>query len=191
MFYPDRNDFNFTGDLSISVWVRPVDIKPYNYGGNTVLSNNLGETTRQIFGKGQNDANDNYELFLIRQKIYFEWADKVTSQMYHAVTPDILSVGTNPWTYITVSVHNNALSIYRNGVSQPLTYYSGSTPGINAAYTPTQVVRLRDNNNPVSIGTQVYGGNSYVFRGSIGNVAVYNREMTAGEIQYNMANCRA
>lgn len=172
--FPDDPTLKYTGDMSIAVSIRPTTT------GDSANSANW----HQIIGKGVtvgvNDENDNYQFFQMGDRLYFEWNDAVTGIHYHAMTPTgILQAG--QWNNLNVVVQNGHLSIYDNGLSQPLSYYQSNVPGVNPVGAPT--VRLQNNNNPVTIGKQNGSpGNEFYFNGDIGGIALYNRGLTPAEI---------
>ena len=67
--------------------------------------------------------------------------------------------------------------------SQPSTVYTGNVP--NAGTATGATVNLQDNNFPVKIGKQNSDANPFYYEGNIGNMALYNRPLTANEIQQN------
>jgi hypothetical protein len=172
--FPDDPTLKYTGDLTISVAIRPTTT------GDSANSANW----HQIIGKGVtvgvNDENDNYQFFQMGDRLYFEWNDAVTGTHYHAMTPTgVLQAG--EWNYLTVVVQGGHLSIYHDGVSEPLSYYQSNVPGVNPIGAPT--VRLQNNNNPVTIGKQNGSpGNEFYFTGDIGGIGLYNRALTPEEI---------
>lgn len=96
----DNPDVSFTGSMGISLWMQPT----------TAGSNGYHE----ILGKGSNgDVNDNYDLFIIDRKLWFEWTDKVTGQMCHIMTNSQVWDGSSPsWKYVTFNVDSGTPSIY-------------------------------------------------------------------------------
>ena len=137
----DNPDLDFTGDLSLSLWLDPDTTSGYH----------------QIVGKGQSgDTNENYELFLINGKLYFEWTDRTTGQIYHIETDS--SVVTTDLRYVTVTVDSGTPTIYYNGVAQSISYYQSNTPGSGKITNPALIpsVNLKENSNTVTIGKERY-----------------------------------
>lgn len=136
----DNPNGTFTGDMSLSFWLQPTAAGTAGY--------------HEILGKGSNgDVNDNYDLFIINQNIWFEWTDKNTGQMYHIMTNNPIAWGSPPnWNYVTVSVNSGTPTIYFAGVAQPVSYYQGNTLG-TPVIAPV-AVNLKVDNNPVTIGKQ-------------------------------------
>ncbi|PKL58562.1 MAG: hypothetical protein CVV34_01680 [Methanomicrobiales archaeon HGW-Methanomicrobiales-5] len=175
--FTDDPTLQYTGDMSISTSIRPT----------TAPNDNSSANWHQIIGKGVtvgvNNENDNYQLFQMGTRIYFEWNDAVTGTHYHAITPTgVLQAG--QWNNIDLVVQNNQLKIYYNGVSQPLSYYQSNVPWTNPISAP--LVNLQNNGNDVTIGKQNGdAGNEFYFKGDIGALSLYNRGITLGEIAQN------
>lgn len=177
--YPDDPTLKYTGDLSISTWLKPLD-----------LGNNVGDTGlwHQIVGKGQivgGVENDNYQMVAISKQLYFEWTDPNGQHFHIQTNGPALTEGA--WQYVTLTVSNGNPKILVNNVEQPFQMYTGNNPN-SAGLAPTgQKVNLRDNTLPMSIGKQNAGPpNEFYYQGDIGNMALYNRPLTAAEIQQNL-----
>lgn len=172
--FPDDPTLKYTGDMSIAVSIRPTATGNSNSTGNW----------HQIIGKGVTvgvgNENDNYQLFQMGDRLYFEWNDADTGTHYHAITP-VGKLQAGGWNNLNVVVLNGQLAIYNNGESLPLTYYQSNVPWTNPVAAPT--VRLQNNDNPVTIGKQNGGtGNEFYFRGDIGGISLYNRGLTEQDI---------
>jgi FlaG/FlaF family flagellin (archaellin) len=181
---------SMTGDMAISLWMRPTD---------TGLPSNVN-TWHQIIGKGSIDAsnneNDNYQLFQTGDQLVFEWNDAVTHTHYQAITKN-----TNPggalstnWNYVTASISGGTIQIYNNGVKQDLVYNQGLDPRYSSLGTtpPAVGVRLSPTTNPVTVGKQnAPAGSSFYYSGDIGAMSLYNRALTPAEIAQNYAGYRA
>jgi len=129
---------------------------------------------------GVGNENDNYQLFQMGDRLYFEWNDADTGIHYHAITP-VGKLQAGGWNNLNVVVRNGELAIYNNGESLPLTYYQSNVPWTNPVAAPT--VRLQNNDNPVTIGKQNGGaGNEFYFSGDIGGISLYNRGLTGQDI---------
>lgn len=167
----DNPDVTFTGDMSLSLWLQPTAAGTNGY--------------HEILGKGSNgDTNDNYDVFIINQNIWFEWTDRNTGQMYHVMTNSPVAWGSPPnWNYVTVNIDSGTPSIYFAGVAQPISYYQGNTLGTPAIAPVT--VNLKADNNPTTIGKQNYAGNEMYYQGNMSEVTYYNRALTAAEIAAN------
>ena len=80
----------------------------------------------------------------------------------------------NEWHYITVTVNNNSKSakLYINGDLFSERNFDGQSTNIN--------------NSSLQIGT--YASGSYSFNGNIASVEIWNEDLIAEDIQWNMAN---
>jgi hypothetical protein len=168
----DNPDLDYTGDLSLSLWLQPTTTSGYH----------------QIVGKGQSgDANENYDMFLINNKLYFEWTDPVTNTPWHIMTNDI-TWGTPPsLNYVTMTINSGTPTIYFGGVGQPVTSYHSNIPG-NNPQPLSNGINLSSNNNPITIGKQNYPGAEFYYAGDMSEVSFYNRALTPVEIAANIAN---
>jgi hypothetical protein len=83
---------------------------------------------------------------------------------------------------------NGQPQFYVNGVLKPSKVYTGNVPNTGTDVTSTVTVKLQDNNYPVKIGKQNSNTNPFYYYGNIGNMALYNRALTANEIQQNLQN---
>jgi hypothetical protein len=172
--FPDDPTLKYTGDMSIAVSIRPTATGSSSSSGNW----------HQIIGKGVtvgvDNENDNYQFFQMGDKLYFEWNDATTGVHYHAMTPAGV-VDAGQWNNLNVVVQNGHLAIYKNGVSQSLSYYQSNVPGVNPI--PEPAVHLQNNNNDVTIGKQNGSpGNEFYFKGDIGGISLYNRGLSPQDI---------
>lgn len=185
---PNNPDLTFTGDMSISLWM-----KPDTSGSGT-------DSWRTVIGKGQivgGVENDNYQLVTIGKDLYFEWTDP-SGQNYHVSTTGLNPLKDNQWGYVTVVVNGGTaggVSLYNNGQPIAVQYYANNYPypseGAPIAVSSLPVVNLKANNLPVNIGVQADPSNPFYFEGDIGNLAVYNRALSITEIQNNNSTYQA
>jgi hypothetical protein len=176
---------SLTGDMALSMWLRP-----------TATGNSADPSTwHQIIGKGSIDGsteNDNYQMFQIGDKLVFEWNDATSGNHYQAITTSpVLSTS---WNYVTTSVSNGVVTIYNNGVAQPLVYSQGLDPrSITSPVPNPPVVNLKTNANSVTVGMQNSSSSSaaFYYKGDIGAYSLYNRALTQQEIANNYATNRA
>jgi hypothetical protein len=173
--YPDDPSLAYTGDLSISMWIKPADLTSW----------------KQLIGKGVQVSSSvedkNYDLYLINKQLYFEWDDRVTNTHYHVMTNGDAVTTTANWSYVTMVVNNGVPAMYVNGIAQLFSYYQSNVPGQNPIANPAQYpqVNLKDNENPLIIGAQRSTSYPFYYKGDIGTFALYNRGLTAAEIQAN------
>jgi len=176
--FPDDPTLQYTGDTTIAVMIQPTTTGLWSTSANW----------HQIIGKGVIYPNgtevDNYQLFQLGDRLYFEWNDAVTGIHYHAMTPTgIVTAG--QWDQLNVVVQNGNLAIYNNGVSQPLTYYQSNVPGNNPlAGAPPGGVNLLNVSNDVTVGKQNGNNpsNDFNFNGNIGAISLYDRAFSQAEV---------
>ncbi|MDI9632801.1 MAG: LamG domain-containing protein [Methanolinea sp.] len=181
--FADDPTLTFTGALTISMWLKPQDVgTPSQYTNS--------QYWKQVIGKGlqisSNKEDKNYDLYLIGDRIYFEWDDRVTGTHYHIMT-DSTAVYGNTWQYVNLVVEGGKPKIYVNGVSRPFSYYQSNVPGNNKITNPALYpeVRLKDNNHPMTMGKQASSVYPFYYKGEIGSFALYNRGLTEQEILEN------
>ena len=181
----------FTGDMSISLWFNPSEAVPYSSSG-AGWQQIIGKGVTNSVGSSSTNENDNYQLFQLGNQLLFEWNDATTGQHYQAITTTT-PVQANAWNYVTATVSGGQLTIYDNGVAQPLVYDNSNVPYSNPV-TGSVTVNLENNNNAVNIGEQNYATNSadaFYYNGYIGSTALYNRALTPTEIAANYAGYQA
>ena len=178
----DNPDLQFTGDMSLSLWLRPADASGPLSGS--------GSNWHTIVGKGQltggSNEVDNYQLVQMGNQMYFEWNDVGTGLHYNIVTNSIPNMQNN-WNYVTMEVTNGgAPAIYVNGVAQPYTVYQSNTPGVNPSSLPPGGVHLQNVGNDILIGKQNGPpGSEFYYTGDMSEVSWYNRVLTPSEINAN------
>ncbi|HOT02904.1 MAG TPA: LamG domain-containing protein [Methanolinea sp.] len=173
--YQDDPTLKYTGDLTISLWLRPLHVN----------------TWKQVIGKGLQTPSGsgviedkNYDLYLINRKVYFEWDDRVTNTHYHIMTNnDVVTAGN--WQYVNLVIEGGEPKIYVNGVSQAFSYYISNVPGNNLT-SQIPEVRLKDNQYPLTMGKQASQQYPFPYSGDIGSFALYNRGLTTDEIFENL-----
>ena len=183
---PNNPDLTFTGDMTLSLWM-----KPDTSGSGT-------NSWHTVIGKGQivgGVENDNYQLVTIGNDLYFEWNDP-SGQHYHVSTTGLNPLQNNQWGYVSVVVNGGTaggISLYNNGHLVPVNYYPNNNPypSEGAAMVIPPVVNLKANNLPVNVGVQADPSNPFYYKGDIGNLAVYNRALTVTEIQNNNSTYQA
>jgi len=183
----DNAGLEFTGDMSLSLWLQPTT-------ANGPLSGS-GSNWGNLVGKGSIDPNtgqenDNYQLVQMGNQIYFEWGDTGFGTHYNIVTQPALS--NNNWNYVAVTTTSTgAPVIYVNGVAQPYTIYNSNTPGVNQVGTSASPpagfgVHLDNVNNGITIGKQnAAPPNAFFFTGGMSGVSFYNRALSSSEVANN------
>jgi hypothetical protein len=115
---------------------------------------------------------------------FFEWAiylNKPNRQLHTRVDGEGASSSNNvwnfnEWTYIAITFENQSVKYYVNG----------SIVG-SSSVTKTSIVY--DANNRVIIGANA--SNTEPYQGNLGNIKLYNRALTASEIQQNFIATRS
>jgi hypothetical protein len=188
--YADDPTLKYTGDLTISIWVNPTNIpSPGDYLNSAYWKQVIGKGLQTPSGGGVIE-DKNYDLYLIGDRIYFEWDDP--GGTHYNIMTDATAVSANNWQYVDLVVQNGVPQILVNGVSQPFTYYQSNVPGQNpipSGSGPT--VNLKDNSDPLTMGKQASTQYPFYYQGDIGSFALYNRGLTQAEIQQNLQTFRA
>ncbi|MCX6681638.1 MAG: LamG domain-containing protein [Methanoregula sp.] len=167
-------DLSYTGDLSLSLWLQPTPAGVNGY--------------HQLVGKGaQSDTNENYDMFIINQRLYLELTDRNTNQVYHIMTNTAMTWGSPPsWNYVTMTINSGSPTVYFAGNPVPVGFYQSNVPGNNPIASVS--MNLKDNNNPITIGKQNYPGAEFFYAGNISEVSFYNRALSPSEITANKNN---
>jgi len=187
---PDSTGLGFTGDMSISMWFNPSTAVNNAWGdaSGTGWQQLIGKGITNNVGSGSSNENDNYQIFQLGNRLLFEWNDASTGQHYQAITTTT-PVQANQWNYVTVTVSGGQLTVYNNGVAQPVAYDNSNVPYSNPV-AGSVTVNLQNNTNNVNIGEQNYSTNpsdAFYYSGYIGSTALYNRALTPTEIAANYA----
>jgi hypothetical protein len=183
----DNPGLEFTGDMSLSLWLDPADASGPLSGS--------GSNWHTVVGKGLltggSNEIDNYQLVQMGNQMYFEWNDVGTGLHYNIVTNSIPNMQNN-WNYITVTIPNGGLpSIYVNGVSQFYNVYQSNTPGVNYIGSSSSPpagygVQLQNVGNNILIGKQNGPpGDEFYYTGSMSQVSFYNTVLTPSQIIAN------
>jgi hypothetical protein len=158
------NQFDFTGDFSISVWIKPTA----NSANYKIFQNFYGTTVLNRYG---------YNLYLQNGLVRFATYANNTN-----IANSSTAIVGNTWYHITITkTVSNAFKMYINGVLQTLTTTDG-----NISNNPTYNAL-----NQVNIGSTFNNGSrTDYFNGQIDAVNVWNKELSASEITelYNSGN---
>jgi hypothetical protein len=176
----------FNGDLSISLWMKPTDIS---------ATDTDSAHWQTVIGKGKvfgvNNEDDNYQLVIIGNELYFEWTDKNSPNNHYHIQTNSNPLQEDAWTYVTMVVAGGVPKLYKDG--QPLSFgmYNGNVP--NQGTSASVPINLKDTQYPLHIGRQESSNPAWHFyyRGDIGDFALYNRGLSPTEILYNNATYRA
>jgi hypothetical protein len=142
------------GKFTISTWVKP---------------SNIAQTSL-IFGKYTNDANNSIQFLMVNGDLYGR-AHNGSSGWIGRMAPGVLA--SSEWQHISLTYDGgttaSAIAIYKNGVQVDTTNdNSGSFTGWN------------DPNVISQIASQSSGAST--FNGSIDDVRIYNRTLSAAEV---------
>jgi len=164
------NEFDFTGDFSINVWIKPTA----NSATNKILQNFYGTSTTNRYG---------YNLYLQSGLVRFATYKGNTGALSASIiaqAPTTIVGGT--WYHIVITkATSNAFKIYINGVLQTLTVIEG-----DLSFTP-----VYSSSNQVNIGSGFNNGvRSEYFNGQIDALNIWTKELTASEVSelYNSGN---
>jgi len=125
-------------------------------------------------------------MFIINQRLYFEWTDRITNQVYHIMTTNTMPWGSPNLNYVTMTISSGTPTLYFAGNPVPVGFYQSNIPG-NNPIAPV-AINLKENNNPITIGKQNFPGAEFYYAGNMSEVSFYNRALTTDEIAANKAN---
>jgi hypothetical protein len=157
--YADTNNtfnFNQTDQFSIELWI------------NFISHSDREDAAAGIVGKGHYYDNG-WDIFLFNtHQIAFETTGNPTRQGITYLLTPVLSLST--WHHYIATYNNGTKIIYLNGSQNSTQSYAG--PG------------NFNNSNNVLIGRR-FGDSSRSLRGNLSLIKIYNRALTATEIQQN------
>ena len=145
---------NITGQaLTVEAWVNQ---------SNATQSLN-GSSLQVIFDKAYSTTDDGYGLYLVAGKL--QGYISTPSAIIYLTAPTAVSVGT--WTHVGMTYDGSTLRLYVNGVQVTSAAITGS---------------IRSNPNNAAIGGDQSPSAIYGFKGSIDELAVYNRTLDITEL---------
>lgn len=169
VIFDGSNDFTLIADapsltsttaLTINCWVRV---------------SAFGGSYSSIIGKGTSDTNEEYCLLIHSNFLYFD-----VGAAGGPYTQPSTTFVTNTW-YNICCTHSrtttSTLSAYVNSVQL-------TTSTVGASTSPI------DNSFPVSIGSRFHNAVFAPLNGSIGQISIYNRALSATEIKQNFTALR-
>jgi len=155
----DNPSLHLTNGLTISAWVKPTDA---GYAYQVISKWDVGYTSQKSYG-----------TWLSQSKFIFSVAatgDDLTGPYANLVS--VGSVPPNQWTHVAATYDGSTMKVYLNGQLDNQTEFpNGIYPGTN------------DLGIGAVVGGAPTGGNSFPISGLIDEPAIYNRALTAGEIQ--------
>lgn len=153
-------------NATIECWFKSTDVGSSRYGilvgwgdGNSYYSN---------FGIG------NWGSFSSSESIYLGYNSDV--QCYVNETSSTYHDGN--WHHAVVTIGSNNHKIFVDGVQKSLVFYRSNSYSVSNVFGYSA-------GTTINIGSRPYGGGSGYFQGHIPTVKIYNRALTATEIQQN------
>jgi len=159
---------NIPGDITIEAWVNPANVTQTGYAGIFVGR-----------GPGAGTGSEDYALVLNGESVggsrlrfnyctgaACNWVDYVSSA---GGASGVIQAGAWTQVVVTRTIADNKLRFYKNGV--PLDVITGAGAGFGQLA------------NPKVIGADIHQGANGNYKGSIDEVAVWNRALSDSEIQ--------
>jgi hypothetical protein len=167
---PDAPELNFGAnqDFSVTAWIRPLS-NPGNY---TDLSGEVMTVISKRFSPNAYVALG-YEMYLGGGRLCFQMIDSLNhgGNFYNLGAESDLRDG---------KFHHVAVTVQRNSTTGLRFYVDGR---MIATFDPTVVSGDLSNTGPLRIGNHPDPGLSAFYHGIIGEVGLYNRALSADEIQ--------
>lgn len=163
---PDTPVLNFAAkqDFSIEAWVKP-SASPGNFKDiMSVVSKRVAPDTITQLG---------YELYLQEGRLCFQLADTLAAYSWHnfeSAGPDLRDG----------KFHHVAVTVNRRSTSGGTLYVDGK---VVLTFDPTVCPGDLSNAGPLRIGSHPVNGLPCFFNGMIDEVSIYNRALSAAEIQ--------
>jgi ribosomal protein S27E len=162
---PDAPELNFGAgqDFSIEGWIKPLRPPPHPRDDMmTVFSKRNSPNSTVAVG---------YELYLAGGKVAFQLANTLnTIQNFNSAGPDLRDG----------HFHHVAVTVQRNSATGLQFYVDGQ---VISTFDPTVVPGDLSNTSPLRIGNHPDPAYQCFFHGEIKDVAVFNRALSASEIQ--------
>jgi len=102
------------------------------------------EYWKQVIGKGQQISSStedkNYDLYLIGDRVYFEWDDRVTRTHYHVMT-DAPAISADTWNYVNLVVEGGLLRSMSTANRNPTVITSRTFQGITGLPIPPKSLK--------------------------------------------------
>lgn len=167
---PDAPDLNFGAnqDFSITAWIQPLH-SPGNY---TDLSGEVMTVISKRYSPNAYTALG-YEMYLGGGRLCFQMIDSLNhgGNFYDLGAESDLRDG---------KFHQVAVTVQRNSTTGLQFYVDGK---LIATFDPTAVSGDLSNASPLRIGNHPDPGLPAFYRGIIADVRIYNRALSASEIQ--------
>lgn len=171
---PDSASLNPSSEITLAAWIKSTSIAS-------------GGTLRRIISKWQGGTNNDYNLFItnvdfgsdgLANQIAFEAKDSSNATLFLFDADDNSVVGGDgKWHFVAGTYDGSTAAIYLNGSLVNSVAASGT---------------LKDSTTPLNIGRSEEGGWPHHFGGDIDDVRIYDRALSATEIQqlyyYGLSN---
>lgn len=158
----DESSLDIANQLTLAAWIKP---------------EHSDDTDQELIMKGYLDSTDGYELSL--SSTGSTWPEKVYFRINQASQGDACRINSTvviphdgaTWVHVAATFDGTKLRLYINGVFD------------TELTAPTGCTAIGTNNLPLTLGAQ-YNGTSVdqFYQGSIDDVRVYNRVLSASEI---------
>ena len=152
---PDDNSLDVTTDVTLAAWIRPDGTNP---------------TTQRVIAKTNMGSVNGYELSLGSGGVVFVRFNQATSgDTYRINSTTNYPLNDSAWMHVAATYNGSVIRLYINGVQE----------GVDLAMAAPIVTNSLD----LAIGSEPPGSsNNYKLHGSVDDVRVYNRALSAGEI---------
>jgi len=182
--------FDGTGDYVNVSDTDSLDINDSITVSALIKLNNLG-TYKGIVAKDSGiwNGSANYQ-FLVNSsnKLEIRWEESSSGKTYSVLST---ALSAERWYHVAFQFSRNAnntytAKIYVDGIEKSLSSFkteAGDSGWVAVSSTEIPIIPLL-NTNPVRIGVYGYPGASQYFNGSIDDVKIYNRALSAGEIAH-------
>lgn len=172
--YGSDGYFSFNGSTSTLIFPENSIFNTQTFTIEAWIKTNATTQNGFIFEKGQ--VNTQYSLFQEGAGIQFRGTlNGTVTNMVNITTANYIS--TTSWAHIVATFISGYQAVYVNGV-------------LAASNTLTGTIATNTNGCSIGVYGGFNGGRGYYFNGTIANVKVYNRALTAPEVYQNFAAIR-
>jgi uncharacterized repeat protein (TIGR01451 family) len=151
----DQERLDATTGLTLSAWIKP-----------------QAQTTQDIISRATIGALDGYGIFLNATsastnpgKVIFQLNEATSGAAYRIVSGTNFPSNGSTWMHVAATYDGTAMRIYINGVEE------------NSSLGPASII-----SNLIDVGIGAQGNGSRKFRGSLDDVRIYRRALSAAEI---------
>ena len=151
---------NLPKDFSLEAWIKPAAVPSGNGGGIITKASDYS-------------LGNSYNLFIDSQKPVFHWTNSDGTK--YTTSAATTSIQVNTWMHLVVTKEGNTAKLYVNSILEDTDTYSGTSKIVT---TTTKIGAYEKN----------IQGQYYVFNGTIDEVRIYNRSLSAAEIQQHYSS---